>query len=293
MKAALTAISIVTLVLVGRTGPAGAQGCPSVTPIVLGGQTNLAFVDVNRNGMIDSNDCVVTGVGEQTHSGASKGSSAVQTGNLCFSATQGGPPFLPGCNGAYGGSAYLDPSSGMGMADGDFNSVEIFYSTSPSPSPSPGLARRGAAKGIPGLPVPITSASVFDEGGPVGEGFLCNDSGPAVRAIVRGVNGVARFDPKSIGGVPYACSTLPFPTDMGMQMFPLCVSIGTGSAIQGGLLGGPLFVEFPLTGLGSCGANGAPTANEWGLLALASVLLACGTWVLRRRSAFGAALPTV
>ena len=299
MKAALGLVSLtLMLALVAGTTPAGAQPspCPSLTPIVLGGETNLAFIDVNRNGVRDSGDCIVTGVGQETDfaTTAQVGPSTAE-GSLCFTAQQGAPPFVQGCNSAYGGSADLDPVSGMGTAreDSGPNDVNIRYSRQqPTPSVSPGPLAQGGTTGGAGFPVTITAAEVFNGDFPAGAGFLCEEGGLAIRATVYGVRGIARFGIRSIGGVNHACSPLPFETvGEGMQIFPLCIPVGSGPTAQGGLQGGMTFVQFPLAGLQACGASGAPSANEWGLLGLASALLVCGTWILRRRTAFGAALP--
>lgn len=286
MRSAVAGVGLMAVLAVALGAqPAGAQPtpCPSFTPIVLAGQTNLAFVDVNRNGMIDANDCVVTGVGMPMpiYDG-------VAQGQMCFSAVQGGPPYLAGCNGDYGGSAYLDASSGSGMATQDFGNVSIAYRSGSSSS----LA---TAAGLPGFPVRIRVAEVTDGPTTVGEGSLCSEGGPAIAATVRGVTGVARFERKTVGGAPYLCSNLPFPTvPNGMQTFPLCISSGNGSAIDGGLQNGDTYVQFPLNGLPECGASrGAPSANEWGLLGLATALLVLGTWMLRRMPRFGSGLPSV
>jgi hypothetical protein len=262
--------------------------CPALTPIVLAGQTNLAFIDTNGNMMLDASDCVLTGVGQQTGMMGS-----VAMGNACYTAQQGSPPFITGCNDTYPGTADLDSSSGEGSAEDTIGGITIMYSSgssSPSPSPSPAI---GGPGGAGGFPVPLISASVVEEGMVLGEGLLCDAGGPAVRATIRGVSGIARFNRVSIGGVVHGCAPLPFPlTTGGQATFPLCIPIGTGNP-QGGLQGGPIYVEFPLNSLPGCGGFQTPSASEWGLLGLASVLLVLGTWALRRRPAFGAALPQI
>jgi hypothetical protein len=291
MKVAHPTIGLLgILVVTAASAPVLAQPspCPPLTPIVLAGQTNLAFIDTNGNMMLDASDCVLTGVGQQTGMMGS-----VAMGNACYTAMQGSPPFITGCNDTYPGMADLDSSSGEGSATESLG-VTIMYSSdssSPSPSPSPAI---GGPGGAGGFPVPLVSASVFDEGMLLGEGMLCDAGGPAVRATVKGVSGIARFNLINIGGVVHGCAPLPFPlTTGGQATFPLCIPVGTSGSPEGGLQGGTMYITLPLNNLQGCGGFQTPSANEWGLLGLASALLVVGTWMLRRRPAFGAALPRV
>lgn len=289
LVAAPLAVCIVAVTLSSSNAEATSE-CDTGTPMTAAGQTDMAFIDVNRDGVLNSDDCVVNGWGMVNNV------NSTADADVCFQGTQGSNmPQILGCDGTnHDGMAMVDPGQGYGsVLPSMYGDPGIFFASSPFDSSN----EMGSAGGNSGFPLAIRFGRVRDSGeGPIiGEGFLCNDLGPAVAADVRGVMGLVRFFMLESGGVKYQCVNVPLEAfdgfDIVTQLFPVCFPVQNGTAPLAYEGDPTVFAEIVLTGLPACG-QGAPSANEWGLIALAAVLLVGGTWVLRRR-AFADSLPAI
>jgi hypothetical protein len=261
--------------------------CTSGANVTFGGSLLWAFVDTDGSGTPNATDCRVFGkIGNETVYDSTVSSPT------CVNATQqpSSDPQVLGCN----NQLYPGTSTAQdGNATAENSDVRIEMSEQDSNgSDSNGS---GSSAGLPPIfPVFVNQAQVFEQNdgeGMIGEGRFCSDGGLAVKATVRGISGIVRFLP--LGG--FYCGMVPFPTDQSSsQLLPLCFPTGPdGSpafAVEGS---NQELIKLDLADLASCGNFQVPTANGWGLLGIAAALLALGTWLLRRRPRFGAALPPV
>ncbi len=284
--------AIVSAVVVGSALGSISWGVPSVcstgTNLTLGNSTLLAFIDTDEDGMPDSTDCRLFGKASQN----TTADDGTVTSATCLNATQesSSGPTVFGCDEIYPGSTTV----------GDGNATAQNYGTRIEMSSSSSSGGNGGSiAGLPGLPVIVNMVEVFEQGNGqamIGEGIFCSDGGLAVKATAGGVSGIVRFDPRTIPGFGnFYCGTVPFPTsESSAQPLPLCFPFGSDGNAAFMFEGGSTeLITLQLTNLASCGNFQVPTASGWGLLGIAAALLALGTWLLRRRARFGAALPLV
>lgn len=284
--------AVVSTVVVGSALGSISWGVPSVcstgTNLTLGNSTLLAFIDADGNGMPGAVDCRLFGKADPNAT-SEDGSVTAKT---CLNAMQeeDSVPLVRGCeNLFYPGRTTLQ--NGNATAQNYDVRIEMSCSADGNAGSSAGL--------LSTLPVCANRAKVFENGNSgkmIGEGAFCSDGGLATRATVRGVTGIVRFDPRMIPGYGnFYCGMVPFPTDQSSaQPLPLCFPFESDGSSAFRFEGGSTeLIKLQLTALGSCGKFQVPTASGWGLLGIAAGLLGLGTWLLRRRARFGAALPPV
>lgn len=272
----------------------------AVTPedVMISGQQNIMIIDANDNGTLgDDGDC--------TFSATSNSGALEVTPSQSGSATNP----LRVCQGTCDGFAFLDSDSFTAMITGcNWGALSPggpfvpacmeLASSVPDSSDSPCTAS-GAAGGAQGQTVlELKAGRLFYPGfefiiAEPGFGFLCNAGGPAVEiSTISGRRVVTNFT--FIGESPrYACVKIPFElTDGSKKLLDACVPLNANGNID--YASGPdePFAETPLTGLASCaGRDAAPTASDFGLVALGLALLGAGAWTLGRRRGFSASLP--
>lgn len=268
--------------------------CYVGTNVTLGGSGLLAFIDTNGNDVPDQYDCMLHGKANMS----ATVDDGTATSETCFNASQqddGSSPQVLGCEDQlYRGTTKVDTGNQQVNATGQ---VEVLASSNANGNAA--LATGSAAGHMANFPVWVTKAQVNEVNNgqiPIGFGEFCNEGGLAVKATAGGVSGVVPFLPTAIPGFGnFYCGTVPFPTDQSSaQPLPLCFPYGPDGNAAFKFEGGETeLVKLQLVGLPPCGKIGAPTASGWGLLGIATALLALGTWLLRRRAPFGAALPRI
>lgn len=268
----------------------------SLQDILVAGNSQIAFIDANNNGMHDPGDCFL--------------SAKVRTNgmDLMVKGTQAaGPNLLLVCTGQCNGSGFISSGFGEAMIDNcDYSGtpnvplVADFCETVSSceSDGTPTTAIGGSAGG--GLPLRPIAGEVFQTFSGfdrVGGGQVCTAGGPA--AIVEGDDGVKvlrnlfRF-PNATNPTHLCADNVPVELATGGFVFrTACFPIAPNGTSPVALSDSPEapFAIIDFSTLQACGANqGAPTASEWGLIFLMLTLLAGGTGALSRRRHFAGAL---
>lgn len=294
----LAVLGVAVLVQMGVASNAFA-GTPQ--DVLAAGRTTIASIDADGDGVPDEpEDCNLSAqVVPNGNSGA-----------LLITGQQDVPPSdkLRPCRGVCGGSGFVSSDFAEAQLNGcdyahppavpllaDFcSTLEICTSSSAI------SAGTGKPAGSGGGPVVLRAGAIFRvaNGFRAGFGQLCLAGGPAAEITTdNGTTVLRQLFPypnaqnpthMCVNNVPvqtghpsdYELKTACFPVDNGAT--PLALS---GSPEEP-------FAIIDLEQLFPCGAvRGAPSVNEWGLIALAASLLAFGVWALGRRRAFAAGLP--
>lgn len=250
------------------------------------GQDELVCVDTNQDGEIDTeNDCCIRG-GVTTYS---EGMTASLSDDLCLNATQGdedGQKQIVGCGDrtTYTGSANptsfrLDNQYGESFPNFNGLIVEGSDGSSSSEATTSGTDVAHVTYATIGVP----------SSGIVGSAELCNAGGPAIRIMdFTGTPYVTRLTSLLSNQVSYLCAMAPLPLmGGGIEMFNVCTPVDTSGqsliTLEDGESVPTTLLPFR-NGLAACGAEMAPTLSQVGLIALSLLLLAGGTWGLRRTS---------
>lgn len=287
------ALAVVVLAGLGSISSALAGPPLPQQDILASGDTRLATIDANDNGMLNEpEDCVYTGKVRPD------GSDLEVTGHQ-----NSGPNELVGCLGSCFGNGQVNSD----FADVTLNSCEFSFApfvplftefceslqSCLSDNATQGAAGGGTAGG--GIPT-LTAGTIIrtSQGFRAGFGQLCRAAGPAVE--ITGDDGVKVL--REIVPFPNASN----PTHMCVHDIPVQLNFGGAIVFRTGCF--PVrngMVDFALSdnpdspialiafdgALAPCGtARGAPTVSEWGLLTLIVALLGLGTLGLSRRRGF-------
>lgn len=287
---------VMVVVLLMGAGLERAEGSPSEQQnILVAGQTQIATIDMNQNGMLnEEDDCVFTG--QATPGG----------GSLNVTGSQApGPNQARGCTGSCYGTGFTSASQ-IGVllddcefAGGPFVPLQGDFCTTMAACASSGTATLAQPSGASPDPVILTFGTLFrtltqDQ---AGSGQLCSANGPAIEIIDEdGLRVLRELFPYPEGSPTHMCaSNVPVQLENDGFVNRTACFPSNGGVSPIALSGAPddPFAIINLNALPPCGgeSRGAPTVSQLGLAILLLALLGFGVRTLSRRRGFAEVLP--